>query len=136
MGEQKIKGCPWCGAQADVWGEQTTQIGPDGNEHIKETEWFIQCNHHIACMGGWIFPREMPRFTSRERAIEAWNDRDGDKMFIVTAATIVSIAKKGQPKNLQAEHKGKDEYNEGWSNACDYIASCIGALAEGQTNDD
>ena len=128
--DKVVKSCPWCGARAEVWGEEKSQIDPDGKQYPKATEWFVVCEHKVACIAGWIFPHDMPRFTTKEAAIKAWNKRNGDSMFIVAAATIVDIAKKQPPQNIPGEHEGGAEYTEGWNNACDYIKKCIGALAE------
>ena len=131
MGEHKttkmVKGCPWCGARAEVWGEEVTQIDPDGKQHPKATEWFIVCEHKIACIGGWRLPWEMPRFASKEKAIKNWNKRVGDDMLIVAAAITADIAKE-ELQNLLGEHEGDAAYADGWNAACDYIKKRIGTL--------
>ena len=128
--DKAVKSCPWCGARAKAWGEEINQIDPGGEKHPKKTEWFIVCDHKIACMASWVSIRHMPRFTSKEAAIKAWNNRNGDNLFIVATAAIVDIAKKQPPQNMPRESEEGAGYTEGWNNACDYIKKCLWTLVE------
>lgn len=78
MDNMKLKGCPFCGNQPDIWTSGYSSTRSNGN-----ASWYIECNHEDC----FFNPRMSVRWSRKEgkpndrikAIIAAWNRAKGVK---------------------------------------------------------